>query len=626
MQSFLEALNERVLVFDGAMGTMLFSKGVFINQCFDELNASSPEIVRGIHDDYLRAGADVIETNTFGANRMKLEKFGMAERVTELNRAGARIAREAAGDNRFVAGSMGPLGVPIEPLGKLSYAETEDLFAEQAEALAAAGVDVFCLETFVERTELRCAIRAVKRFNLPVAAQFVVAEDGRTPRGTDPTEVIQMLLDEGADLVGFNCGIGPKSDFDAAERLGDLAKGKLIVQPNAGKPSIIDGRVFYLSSPEYFATYALRFLQIGVRAIGGCCGTTPEHIKRVKGSVRAVRPVEAPPPAPVALEEAPEVPIVERREKSRLASAIHRGAFPVTIEMTPPRGCDPEQMIQAARAIHRAGIDHVNIPDGPRASARMGSAMLALVLVQHTNIEPILHYCCRDRNILGMQSDLMGLYAAGLKNVLCITGDPPRIGDYPDATPVYDVDAIGLTNIVTGLNRGHDIGKNPIGKPSGFFIGVGANPEALDMKREISRFEWKVDAGAEYAITQPVFNPEALLRFLDKIEHVRVPVLAGIWPLASYRNAEFMRNEVPGCVVPDEVMERMKRAKTKEEARQEGIRIAQESLLRVRDQVQGAQVSAPFGRYQTAFEVTSILGGGIGVHPDDAESAGAKKT
>jgi homocysteine S-methyltransferase len=282
-------------------------------------------------------------------------------------------------------------------------------------------------------------------------------------------------------------------------------------------------------------------------------------------------------------------------------------------------------MVAAARAIHRAGIDHVNIPDGPRASARMGSAMLALVLVHHTNIEPILHYCCRDRNILGMQSDLMGLYAAGLKNVLCITGDPPRIGDYPDATPVFDVDAIGLTNIVTGLNRGYDVGKNPIGKPSGFYIGVGANPEALDMKREISRFEWKVDAGAEYAITQPVFNPEALLRFLDAIDHVRVPILAGIWPLASYRNAEFMRNEVPGCVVPDEVMERMKSAKTKEEARQEGIRIAQESLLRVRDQIQGAQVSAPFGRFRTAFEVVSVLGGGIGVNPDEAEAAGGRK-
>jgi homocysteine S-methyltransferase len=307
---------------------------------------------------------------------------------------------------------------------------------------------------------------------------------------------------------------------------------------------------------------------------------------------------------------------VEVREKSRLASAIHRGGFPVSIEMTPPRGCDPEKMIEAARAIHRAGIDHVNIPDGPRASARMGSAMLALVLIQHSNVEPILHYCCRDRNILGMQSDLMGLYAAGLKNILCVTGDPPRIGDYPDATPVFDVDSIGLTNIVSGLNRGHDVGRNSIGKPSGYFTGVGANPEALDMKREISRFEWKVDAGAEFAITQPVFNPEALLRFLDRIEHVRIPVLAGIWPLASFRNAEFMRNEVPGCVVPDEVLERMKRAKTKEEAQAEGVRIAQESVERVRDRIQGIQVSAPFGRYEIAFEVVSILGAGLGVRVD----------
>jgi len=618
MESFLDAIQQRVLVFDGAMGTVLFSKGTFINQCFDELNVVSPEVVRGIHDDYVRAGADVLETNTFGANRMKLEKFGMGERVAEFNRAGAEIARKAAGGTVFVAGSVGPLGVPVEPLGKLSYREAEDLFVEQIEPLAEGGVDVISLETFVEQSEMRSALRAVKRCNLPVAAQFVVADDGRTPRGTDPAEVIRMLLDEGADLVGFNCGIGCKADFEAAERLGELGKGRLIVQPNAGKPSIVEGRVFYLSSPEYFATYALRFLQIGVRALGGCCGTTPEHIKRLKGAVRAIRPVDVPPPmASAAPDDMPEVPMVERREKSRLASGIHRGAFVVSVEMTPPRGCDPGKMIDAARAIHRAGIDHVNIPDGPRASARMGSAMLALLLVQHTNIEPILHYCCRDRNILGMQSDLMGLFAAGLKNVLCVTGDPPRIGDYPDATPVFDVDSIGLTNIVSGLNRGHDVGKNPIGRPCGYFAGVGANPEALDLKREIRRFEWKVDAGAEFAITQPVFNAEALLRFLDLIEHVRIPVIAGIWPLASFRNAEFMRNEVPGCVVPDEVMARMKAAKSKEAARAEGIRIAQESIEQVRDRVQGVQVSAPFGRYQTAFEVVSVLGGGIGIHPNE---------
>jgi methionine synthase / methylenetetrahydrofolate reductase (NADH) len=536
----------------------------------------------------------------------------MAERVAELNRAGARLARQAAGEGAYVAGSMGPLGVPIEPLGKLSYDEAEGFFLEQARALADAGVDLIVLETFISRSELQHAVRAVKKLGLPVAAHFVLGEDGRTPRGNDPRDLIQMLLDEGADLVGMNCGVGPRAHFEAAERLGELGRGRLIVQPNAGKPSIIEGRVFYLSSPEYFGTYALRFLQIGVRALGGCCGTSPEHIKRLKGAMRAVRPTDAPLPPRVEVEDAPDVPMVEVREKSRLASAIHRKSFPVSVEMTPPRGCDPEKMVEAARAIHRVGIDHVNIPDGPRASARMGSAMLALVLIQQTSIEPILHYCCRDRNILGMQSDLMGLYAAGLKNVLCVTGDPPRIGDYPDATPVFDVDAIGLTNIVTGLNRGYDVGRNPIGRPSGFFAGVGANPEALDMKREISRFEWKVDAGAEFAITQPVFNPEALLRFLDQIDHVRIPVLAGIWPLASFRNAEFMRNEVPGCVVPDEVMERMKNARTKEDARAEGIRIAQESILRVRDQIQGVQVSAPFGRYQTAFEVVSVLGGGLG--------------
>ncbi|MBN2491803.1 MAG: bifunctional homocysteine S-methyltransferase/methylenetetrahydrofolate reductase [Planctomycetes bacterium] len=613
MQPFLEALAERVLVFDGAMGTMLFAKGTFLNQCFDELNVSAPATVRTIHDDYIRAGADVIETNTFGANRMKLGKFGLADRVVDLNRAGAALARQAAGDRVWVAGSMGPLGVPIEPLGKLAYEEVEGLFAEQAEALAEAGVDLFSLETFISQSELQHALRAVKRCGLPVAAQFVVAEDGRTPRGTDPAEVIRLLLDEGANLVGFNCGVGPRVDFEAAERLGELGRGKLIVQPNAGRPSIVEGRVFYLSSPEYFATYALRFLELGARALGGCCGTTPEHIKRIKGAVRSRRPADTPPPPAITVDDAPTVPVVAMGQKSRLSSSIDRGGFPVSIEMAPPRGCDPEKMIEAARAIHRAGIDHVNIPDGPRASARMGSAMLALVLIQHTNIEPILHYCCRDRNILGMQSDLMGLYAAGLKNLLCVTGDPPRIGDYPDATPVYDVDSIGLTNIVRGLNQGRDVGRNAIGKPTGYFLGVGANPEALDLEREIRRFEWKVDAGAEFAITQPVFNPDALLRFLDRIEPVRIPVLAGIWPLASYRNAEFMRNEVPGCVVPDEVMERMRRATTREEARAEGIRIAQESLVRVIDRIQGVQVSAPFGNYQTAFEVVSVLGNGLGM-------------
>ncbi len=616
MQSILDTLNEKVLVFDGAMGTMLFEKGVFFNQCFDELNLSSPEIVTQVHDDYIRAGADILTSNTFGANRIKLESHGLAGKVAEINQAGVGLARRAARDAAYVAGSIGPLGVPIEPLSKLSYEEAREIFKEQAEALAEGGVDLIVLESFTDRFQLAQALKAAKDLNLPVAAQCVIGENGRTPWGTDPSEVIQLLLDEGADVVGFNCGVGPKVMFEVADRLMDLAKNRFVIQPNAGQPTTVDGRVFYLSSPEYFGTYALRFLQIGVRILGGCCGTTPEHIKRLKGAVRAVRPVDLTPSAEVVVEEAPEVKPKAMHDRSRMASAILRGGFPVSIEMTPPRGCDPDKVLKAAHAIHRAGIDHINIPDGPRASARMGSAMLALLLIQRTNIEPILHYCCRDRNLLGMQSDIMGLYAAGLRNVLCITGDPPRIGDYPDATPVFDVDAIGLVNIVHGLNQGQDIGHNPVGKPSSYFIGVGANPEALDMGREISRFEWKVDAGAEFAITQPVFNPEALLRFLDRIDHVRIPVIAGIWPLASFRNAEFMRNEVPGCVVPDAVLERMKKAKTKEEARDEGIRIAQEILMEVRDQIQGVQVSAPFGRFETAFEVTSILGGGIGKHVD----------
>jgi homocysteine S-methyltransferase len=607
-KDFLSVLSEQVVVFDGAMGTRLYELGVFLNRCFDELNVSNAALVESVHRSYVAAGADVIETNTFGANRLKLDRHGLGDQVRAINREGALLARKAAGEV-FVAGAIGPLGVRIEPWGPTSVDEAVEIFAEQGAALSEGGVDFFSVETFYDLAEIEAAIRGIRRVSdQPIVAHMTLEDDGSSLEGVAPEVFGPRLAALPVQAVGVNCSVGPAAMLEAVERMARVVALPISAQPNAGKPRAVDNRNLYLCSPEYMAVYARRFIEAGARIVGGCCGTTPDHIKAIRGAVRAAAPgrrkaVVVSVPAPASIEVQP-VPVAER---SRLSKGVAEEKFVVSVEMLPPRGHDLVKTLAGAKLLHEAGVDAINIPDGPRASARMSPLAMAVRLEREIGIETIIHYCCRDRNLLGMQSDLLGAHSLGLRNVLIITGDPPKLGDYPDATAVFDVDSIGLTNVVTRLNRGLDVGGNAIGEPTAFYVGCGVNPGSPDLDREIARFEWKVDAGAQFCITQPVFDVEALLRFLDRVRGVRIPMIAGVWPLTSYRNAEFMNNEVPGVSVPDVILERMRRADTKDRARIEGVAIAQEALQALLPHVQGAQISAPFGRYQTALEVAGVI-------------------
>ncbi len=603
-------LQKGAVLCDGAMGTLLYSKGIFINRCYDELNVSQPDLIRGVHQEYLQAGADIIETNTFGANSFRLSKHGCVDKLADINRQGARVAREAAKSfDALVAGAVGPLGVRIEPLGKVSLAETREAFREQIAALNEEGIDLIILETFGYLEELHQAILASREVNpgLPVIAQVTIDEDGNCLDGSSPDHYGPQMEEWGADVIGCNCSVGPVAMLDALERVRAVTSAPLSAQPNAGMPRSVEGRNIYLCSPEYMASYTKKFINVGVRLIGGCCGTTPEHIHSMKSAMR-VGGARTSSFKPAAVPKAHPVEVTPLRERSQLGRKIANGEFVTMVEIVPPKGTDATKEIEGARFLKSVGVDGINIPDSPRASARMSNQALCLLVAQQVGIEPILHYTCRDRNVLGIQSDLLGASAVGIRNLICITGDPPKMGDYPDATAVFDVDAIGLVNIVRNLNRGLDIGGNPIGNGTRFVIGVGANPGSPNIEEEIRRFEYKVEAGAELAVTQPVFDLRLLEDFMRSIEHCKIPVVAGIWPLTSARNAEFMKNELR-VSIPDEIIERMTRANTAEAARAEGVAIARDMLSAVRTMVQGAQISAPFGRYSCAVDVLEALGG-----------------
>lgn len=626
MKDFRELLaSDSVFVFDGAVGTRLYDKGVYINRSYDELNLTAPDLVREVHAEYVKAGADVIETNSFGATRHKLQQYGLESRLREINIAAARLAREAAGEKAFVAGAIGPLGLRIEPFGPTSFEEARALFREQAEALLEGGVDLFILETFSELPVIEQAIRAVKEIcDLPIVAQMTIQDHGKTTFGTAPETFTAELEKLGVDVIGLNCGMGPTHVLSALEKMRAVTELPLSAQPNAGLPRDVQGRQFYMGSPEYMATFAKRFVQAGAKFVGGCCGTTPTHIKLIADAIRSISPRQLHQSAAVkqvsVTELKPEdVSVVAPEERSRWSAKIARGEFVTSVEVLPPKGCDAQATLNSIRLLKEAGVDAVNIPDGPRAQTRMSAQATAVLVEREIGIEAVLHYCCRDRNLLGMMSDLLGAAALDLHNLLLITGDPPKMGPYPDATAVFDIDAIGLTNMVNKLNHGLDIGNNPIGKPTAFSIGVGVNPGAVNLDEEIRRFEWKVEAGAEYAITQPVFDTEQLRSFIDRISHVKIPIVAGIWPLVSFRNAEFLHNEVPGVNVTPEILERMRVAseKGKDEAREEGIKIARESLLEVRDVIAGVQVSAPFGNVKYALQVFDAL--------DEFKAAGSAK-
>lgn len=614
MKPFLEAIDERVLVCDGAMGTMLYAKGVFINRCFDALNLAEPSKVAEVHRDYVRAGADVIETNTFGANRIKLRGFGQADRLRDINFEGAKLAKAAAGGQAYVAGAIGPLGIRIEPWGKTGRDEAEAYFREQAEALLAGGVDLFVLETFRDLTEVRAAIAAIRSVcDLPVVAQMTIEDDGNSLDGTPP-EQFAPALEPYADIIGVNCSIGPAPMLETIERISTITRARLSAQPNAGRPRDIEGRNIYLSSPEYIASYARRFMNHGVRLVGGCCGTTPEHIRQIKMAVKKYAPevaragagrdrgaATAAPPAVVAIPDQ-SVPPVPRAERSQLARALVEGRFATIVQLTPPKGHVGDTLIERARLLKAHNVDVVHIPDGLRG-ARMSALSLAVLIQQNAWIETVLQYSCRDRNLLGMESDLLGAHAMGVRNVMIVTGDVRSVGDYPDATAVFDVDSIGLTNVVGRLNRGLDIGGQPIGSPTSFHIGVQVNPGAEDIDAEIRRFEYKVEAGAEFAVTKPVFDAATFERFFGRIAAAKLPIILGLWPFESVLNAEFMANEVPGVHVPEAVLDRMRRVDSPEAAIAEGVAIARDVGCALKSMVQGVHVGAPSGRIESALEV-----------------------
>ena len=608
VKGFLERLQDGVVVGDGAMGTMLYARGVFVNRCFDELNLSNPALVRSVHEEYLEAGADIIETNTFGAHRFKLGPHGFDQQVRKINREGARVAREAAQGRGLVAGSIGPLGKPLEPLGNVSFDEAVAAYREQAEGLAEGGVDLFAIETIPALDQARAAVTAIRAVSaLPITVSMTFTEEGTTFYGDKPEDVVRTLEDWDVTVVGANCSQGPQPMLETVQRMASVAKRlKLSAMPNAGAPAMVDGRYVYLCTPEYMASYARRFIAAGASVVGGCCGTTPAHIRNLVRSVRMVQPareVVTVVPQVAARETLPPIP---REEKSPLARNMGK-KFVVSVELDPPKGADPGRIIDRAQYCKENEIDAVNVADGPRASARMSAQSLCVLMQTKVGVDTILHYTCRDRNLLGIQSDLLGAYAMGLRNILAITGDPPKLGDYPDATAVYDVDSIGLIRIMDHLNHGRDLAGNAIGPPLGIHIGCGADPSKPDLEKEVRRLEEKIKAGAEYVMTQPVYDPKTVETFLGMIRHLHVPVLIGILPLYSHKNAEFLHNEVPGMTIPEDIRERMRKAGSGEDAQAEGVRIAQEALLAVRDLVQGAYVMPPFNKVDLAVRVIEVL-------------------
>ena len=612
--AFRSRLERAPLVCDGAMGTALYQKGVMVNRCFDELNLSNPKVVQAVHHDYLDVGVDVIETNTYGANRFKLDAHGFRDKVGVINEAGARLAREVVDESErdvLVGGAIGPLGKPVAPIGTLSESDAFAAFKEQVAGLVRGGADFIIFETFSDVKELGQAIRAARaeQEDLPIVAQLTFGDDGRTPLGSQPEPVARLLSEMDVDMVGANCSVGPALMLQVLERMATATQLPLSVQPNAGLPEVVDGRVIYLCSPEYMAHYAKRFLRSGIAMIGGCCGTTPAHIGATVGVVRALGPSvsmvdDAQPPRERGSRprQGGEREPVPRAEKSSLAKSLGR-KFVVSVEMDPPKGAEAGMFLEKAQWLKDNDVGVLNIGDGPRASARMSALSFAVLLEQRVGIETILHYQCRDRNLIGIQSDLLGAHALGLRNILAVTGDPPKLGDYPYATAVFDVDSVGLVKILSRLNRGMDLAANPLGPALPLHIGVGANPGASDLEAEIRKLERKVEAGAEYCLTQPVYDPRVLERFLAAIEPFRIPVLVGILPLVSSRNAEFLHNEVPGMNVPDDVREKLRKASSSEKAQEVGVDIARDALRAARDLVEGAYLMPPFNRFELAARV-----------------------
>jgi homocysteine S-methyltransferase len=620
-----EAIASGPLLLDGAMGSLLYERGVLHTRSYDELNLQQPELIRTIHRDYVAAGAELIETNTFGANRIALARHGLVEQTADINRAAVELARSAAaGRNVYIAGAVGPTGIKFGVATQSERRLARFALAEQIDVLVLAGVDAIAIETFTSILEMEEAISVARERGpkVPIIAMMVFDGNGRSDGGLGPAEIADRLVAAGADVVGANCGVGPSELYQVVTSM--VGRGKpVIAQPNAGLPASVEGRTLYVANPEHFGVFARRMLKSGVRLIGGCCGTTPEHTRAMLGAVRMLRgetvgdPThsQAMSPKPASTEGFPHSRIIgapspaattELATRSRLGARIAANEFAVSVELTAPSGLDLEKTKAAVRQLHAGGVDIVNIADGPRASARMANLAVCARLAAETSAEPILHVCARDRSFLGLVAHLLGAHGLGLRNLVIITGDPPKMGDYPFSTPVYDVDSIGLLRIAAGLNAGID----PAGKPcaaTSFVLATGAEPGAHDRDRELRRLEEKKAAGAELVMTQPVYDPRTLERFLDDAKPLGLPVMVGILPLASHRNAEFLHNEVPGMTIPAEYRERMAKVGSGPQAREEGIRIAREALGGVAHRVAGAYVMPPFNRVESALAVLEVV-------------------
>jgi len=604
-------LKRELRIFDGGIGTEIYRRNYFINTSFEQLSLTAPDVIREIHRQYNEAGAEVATTNTYNANRLKLKEFGLDDKVEAINRAGVALAREVCGPAVWIAGAVGPVSgdsfnAPIDA------AAAGDVLAEQAGFLLDAGADLLVFESLSSRKDLEnlheTLARLKARFGPGFAflPGFAIDAEGKLGDGTPFAEAYQLVQREAPPAILFNCGCGPDEMLKALEKIAPTLREPWVAEPNAGCPRKVDCRTIYLTSPEYFTTYLLRCIDLGARGVGGCCGITPAHIAEMSRSAKPVTAARRHPAVfsvevdPGNTEWKPEIPLAER---SKLGAKLAAGEWIRTVEITPPPGFDLAPVIEKAKMCQVAGIDAINIPDGPRASARMTPLAAAIRIQREAGIETVLHMCCRDRSLIGLQAELLSCAASGIRNILFITGDPPKLGKYHNSSGVYDVDSIGLARIATMMNHGLDASGQPLNKVTGMVIASGADPNAIDMEREYRRTCEKVEAGAEWIITQPVFDEKPLLKFIERIAHLHVPVLAGVWPLASYRNAEFMRNEVPGVVVPDSIMVRMAQAGDKEEQRATGIRIARETVEKIKDHVCGIQVSAPFGNIRTALAV-----------------------
>ena len=606
-ESFQARLDRGPLLADGAMGTMLYARGVPFDQCFDALNVDRPDLVTAIHREYIAAGAELIETNTFGANRFKLSLHGLEDGVRATNLAGAaaaRAAREASGRWVWIAGSIGPIGRPLAPLGTVKAGEARQAFAAQAKALAEGGVDLLIFETFSDLHELTEGVAAAKQVTgLPIIAQMTFTHEGKTLLGHTPAEIVARLEELGVAVIGANCSVGSQGVLEVMEQMVLVSRTPLSAMPNAGFPAYVNGRIMYFSAPQYMADYARQMVELGVTVVGGCCGTTPEHIQAMR---EVLRTVESPPPPrlrPRVTVPAPP-PVARPSPPTALAARLGR-RFVLTVEVLPPRGTQEGPELEACQLLRQAGADTINVPDNPMARLRMSPWAMCLRIQTDVRMETVLHFTTRDRNLVRMQSDLLALHALGIRNILVLRGDPPQLGDYPSATAVSDVKPSGLIRLIKQFNEGRDLAGNDLGQATTFLVGAALNMGARDLDRELRVLEQKLRAGVDFLCTMPIFEPATLDRVLDRIGPLPVPLLVGILPLHGLRHAEFLHNEVPGMVIPSALRDAFRAAPRN--GREVGLRFAEELVAAIRPRVQGLYLIPSFGRYDRVLHLVQTL-------------------